>query len=99
LTRSALRRCLQRHGFSRLPDVEGDKPRRQKFNRYPKRFHCDRHDPLQTHLADFTAAHTFTRRLKTLGGLTPPQYICKIWTSGPATSILNPIHQMPGLNS
>jgi len=35
LTRSALHRCLQRHGISRLPDVEGDKPQRQKFKRYP----------------------------------------------------------------
>ena len=35
LTRSALHRCLQRHGISRLPDVEGDKSRRQKFKRYP----------------------------------------------------------------
>ena len=35
LTRSALHRCLQRHGISRLPDVEGDKPRRSKFKRYP----------------------------------------------------------------
>ena len=26
LTRSALHRCLQRHGISRLPDVEGGKP-------------------------------------------------------------------------
>ncbi len=26
LTRSSLHRCLQRHGISRLPDVEGDKP-------------------------------------------------------------------------
>lgn len=25
LTRSALHRCLQRHGISRLPDIEGDK--------------------------------------------------------------------------
>src|SRR6202789_3955263 len=25
LTRSSLHRCLQRHGISRLPDVEGDK--------------------------------------------------------------------------
>ena len=33
LTRSALHRCLQRHGISRLPDVEGDKPKRQKFKR------------------------------------------------------------------
>jgi hypothetical protein len=35
LTRSALHRCLQRHGISRLPDVEGDKPKRQRFQRYP----------------------------------------------------------------
>ena len=34
LTRSALHRCLQRHGISRLPDVQGDKPKRQKFKRY-----------------------------------------------------------------
>ena len=37
LTRSALHRCLQRHGISRLPDIEGDKPKRQKFKRYPIR--------------------------------------------------------------
>ena len=35
LTRSALHRCLQRHGISRLPDVEGEKPKRQKLKRYP----------------------------------------------------------------
>ncbi len=42
LTRSALHRCLQRHGISRLPDMEGDKPKRQKFKRYPiGYFHVD----------------------------------------------------------
>ncbi len=42
LTRSALHRCLQRHGISRLPDVDGDKPKRQKFKRYPVGyFHID----------------------------------------------------------
>jgi hypothetical protein len=42
LTRSALSRCLQRHGISRLPDVEGDKPKRQRFKRYPIGFfHLD----------------------------------------------------------
>mgnify|MGYP001951238245 FL=1 len=220
LTRSALHRCLQRHGISRLPDIEGDKPKRQKFKRYPigffhvdiaevqtaegklylfvgidrtskfavtqlvekadrrtaweflqhmlesvpyqahtvltdngiqfaeqprnrntaysrpmrfdmiceangiehrltkpnhplsanasirlpgnawtndqvermnrtikdatvKRYHYDSHDQLRTHLADFMAAYNFARRLKTLGGLTPYEYICKIWTSEP----------------
>jgi hypothetical protein len=35
LTRSSLHRCLQRHGISRLPEVEGDKPRKKKFKSYP----------------------------------------------------------------
>lgn len=42
LTRSTLHRCLQLHGVSRLPDVESDKPKRQKFKRYPIGFfHID----------------------------------------------------------
>ena len=64
-----------------------------------KRFHYDCHDPLRTHLADFMAAYNFARRLKTLGGLTPYEYICKIRASEPDRFMLNPIHQMPGLNT
>jgi transposase-like protein len=42
LTRSSLHRCLERHGISRLPEVEGDKPRRKKFEHYPiGYFHID----------------------------------------------------------
>jgi transposase InsO family protein len=42
LTRSALHRCLQRHGISRLPETEGDKPLRARFKRYPiGYFHID----------------------------------------------------------
>ncbi len=33
---------------------------------------------LRTHLADFLAAYNVARRLKTLSGLTPYEYICKI---------------------
>lgn len=41
LTRSSLHRCLQRHGISRLPDVEGSKPKK-KFKQYPiGYFHID----------------------------------------------------------
>ena len=41
LTRSSLHRCLQRHGISRLPEVEGDKPQKA-FKRYPiGYFHID----------------------------------------------------------
>ena len=42
LTRSSLHRCLQRHGISRLPEVDGDKPVRAKFEAYPiGYFHVD----------------------------------------------------------
>ncbi|MFT8379356.1 MAG: IS481 family transposase [Gluconobacter japonicus] len=175
LTRSALHRCLQRHGISRLPDIEGDKPKRQRFKRYPigffhidiaevqtaegklhlfvaidrtskfavtqlvgkadrktaweflehrltkpnhpwtngqvermnrtikeatvKRFHYDSHEQLRTHLNDFMAAYNFGRRLKTLSGLTPYEYVCKIWTAEPERFIINPTHQTPGLNT
>ena len=45
------------------------------------------------------AAYNFARRLKTLSGLTPYEYIARIWTSEPDRFIVDPIHQMPGLNS
>lgn len=225
LSRSSLHRCLQRHGISRLPDVEGDKPGKNKFKSYPigyfhidiaevqtaegklylyvaidrtskfafvqlvtktgrtsasaflvaliaavpytihtvltdngiqftfppryadgptakyvthmfdmrcrengiehrltkikhpwtngqvermnrtikeatvKRFHYDSHGQLEAHLTDFINAYNYGRRLKTLKGLTPYEYICKIWTAEPDRFTLDPIHQMPGLNS
>ena len=225
LTRSSLHRCLARHGISRLPEIEGDKPAKKRFKRYPigyvhidiaevrtadgklylfvaidrtskfafvqlhdranrstavsflealieavpyrlhtiltdngiqfadlprnrdgwtaryrlhrfdqicrahdidhrltkphhpwtngqvermnrtikdatvKRYHYDNHQQLRTHLDDFVSAYNFARRLKTLKGLTPYEYICKIWTSEPKRFKLNPLHQMPGLNN
>ena len=180
LTRSSLHRCLQRHGVSRLPEMDGDKPKKQRFKRYPigffhidiaelrtaegklylfvaidrtskfavaqlvekadrktaweflellleavpyrihtiltdngqvermnrtikdatvKRYHYESHDQLRTHLADFLNAYNFARRLKTLSGLAPYEYICKIWTSEPDRFIVDPIHQMPGPNT
>ena len=225
LTRSSLHRCLQRHGISRLPDVDGDKPAKKKFKRYPigyfhidiaevrtaegklhlfvaidrtskfafaqlvekanrrtasaflqalieavpytihtvltdngiqfrhppryakgptaryithmfdircrengiehrctkishpwtngqvermnrtikdatvKRFHYDDHQQLRRHLGDFIDAYNYGRRLKTLKGLTPYEFICKQWTIEPERFRLNPIHQMPGLNT
>lgn len=42
LSRSALHRCYQRHDISRLPDVDGDKPEKKKFKKYPiGYFHID----------------------------------------------------------
>jgi hypothetical protein len=42
LTRSSLHRCLQRHGISRLPQVEGEASPTRKFKVYPiGYFHID----------------------------------------------------------
>lgn len=42
LTRSSLHRCFQRHGISRLPNHDENKPKKTKFKRYPiGYFHID----------------------------------------------------------
>ena len=64
-----------------------------------RRFYYDSNDQLRRHLADFVAAYNFGRRLKTLKGLTPYEFICKAWTDQPERFTINPLHQMPGLNS
>ena len=64
-----------------------------------KRFHYDSHDQLRRHLDDFVSAYNFARRLKTLKGLTPYEYVCSVWTSDPKRFRLDPTHQMPGLNT
>ena len=225
LTRSSLHRCLQRHGISRLPEVEGDKPAKKKFKTYPisffhidiaevqtaegklylyvaidrtskfavvqlvkktgrtsasaflesliatvpykihtvltdngiqftyppryadgptarhmthmfdmrcrengiehrltkikhpwtngqvermnrtikeatvKRYHYESHEELENHLDDFINAYNYGRRLKTLNGLTPYEYICKIWTDEPKRFKLNPLQQSLGSNT
>ena len=63
-----------------------------------QRYHYGSHDQLERHLADFVAAYNFGRRLKTLRGLTPYEFICKRWTAEPQRFRLNPLQQMPGLN-
>src|SRR5215216_6148778 len=64
-----------------------------------RRYHYDSHDQLRQHLNDFVTAYNFARRLKTLKGLTPYEFICKRWTLEPERFRLNPLHQMPGLNT
>jgi transposase InsO family protein len=217
LTRSSLHRCLERHGISRLPEIEGDKPKKQRFAAYPvgyfhidiaevrteagklrlfvavdrtsklafarlvesagkmeaarflrdlieavpyrihtvltdngvqftprkqdiwdgrhifdrvcdehgiehrltkvnhpwtngqvermnrtlkdatvKRYHYESHDQLRAHLALFVDAYNHARRLKTLRGLTPYEFICQAWTKEPDRFRLNPSHHIPG---
>jgi transposase InsO family protein len=220
LTRSSLHRCLQRHGISRLPEIEGDKPAKKKFKAYPigyfhidiaevqtdegrlyllvaidrtskfayaelhpkatrmivkdflekliatvpytihtiltdngiqfakrqgteaywdipfdrlcnahhiehrltqichpwtngqvermnrtikeatvKRYYYQSHDQLKAHLQTFLMAYNFARRLKTLNGLTPYEYVCKTWTKEPERFKINPTQHTVGLNT
>jgi transposase InsO family protein len=219
LTRSALHRCLQRHGISRLPDMAGEKPGKKKFKAYPigyfhidiaevrteegklslfvamdrsckfayaelhaeankmvaaqflrnliaaipdkiqtvltdngiqftnrkrdsnafhhifdrvrrahgidhrltktnhpwtngqvermnrtlkeatvKKYYDETHDHLKGHLQAFLMAYNFAKRLKTLTGLTPDEYICKCWQKEPERFTVNPCHHTLGLN-
>lgn len=220
LTRSSLHRCFQRHGISRLPEVEGGKPKKQKFATYPigyfhidiaevqtsagklymfvavdrtskfayaglhpratrmiakgfldkltkaapykihtvltdngiqfakregteaywtipfdrlceafgvehrltklnhpwtngqvermnrtikeatvKRYHYQSHDHPKQHPHAFLMAYNFAKRLKTLKGLTPYEYIRKIWTNEPDRFNVNPFQHTVGLNT
>jgi transposase-like protein len=220
LSRSSLHRCFQRHGISRLPDIQGNKPEKKKFNSYPigyfhidiaevrteegrlylfvaidrtskfayvellekygkmeaaqflrnlikvvpykihtiltdngvqftnrkadkwafmhifdrvclengtehrltkvnhpwtngqvermnrtlkeatvKKYHYQTHQQLKKHLYDFLNAYNFAKRLKTLKGLTPYEYVIKIWQNEPESFIVNPIHYNMGLNT
>ena len=64
-----------------------------------RRYHYESHDQLREHLKTFLAAYNFARRLKTLRGLSPHEYICKRWTENPDQFRLNPFHHTPGLNN
>jgi transposase InsO family protein len=64
-----------------------------------KRYHYGSREQLRAHLQTFLDAYNFAKRLKTLKGLTPYEYICKLWTEQPHRFRLDPIHHMPGLNT
>ena len=64
-----------------------------------QRFNYESHQQLRHHLDDFVNAYNFARRQKPLKGLTPFEYICKCWTSESNRFTINPLQQMPGLNT
>lgn len=59
-----------------------------------KRCHYDSHDQLSAHLQLFVDA--YARRLKTLRGLTPYEFVCQVWTKEPDRFRLDPSHLIPG---
>jgi len=64
-----------------------------------ERYYYATNDQARSHVADFVTAYNFGRRLETLKGLSPYEYICGIWAKEPNRFTVDPIRQMPGLNT
>jgi IS30 family transposase len=63
------------------------------------RYYYDTHRQLREHLATFMMAYNFAKRLKTLKGLTPYEYIYQQWQQQPERSLFDPSHLTLGLDS
>jgi transposase InsO family protein len=63
-----------------------------------RRYHYENRAQLEAHLAVFLDAYNFAKRLKTLNGLTPHEYVCAVWTKEPDRFTFNPTHLTSGLN-
>jgi len=63
-----------------------------------KRYHYDSHTQLKDHLYTFLNAYNFAKRLKTLTGLTPYEFIIKYWQNEPERFKVNPLHHNLALN-
>ena len=64
-----------------------------------RRFYYDTHAQLRAHLDAFVGAYNFAKRLKTLKGLTPFEFIVQQWTKEPDRFTKHPNHLTSGLNS
>lgn len=63
------------------------------------RYYYDTHQQLREHLTTFLLAYNFAKRLKTLKGLTPYEYICQQWQQHPEHFLSAPSHLTLGLDS
>jgi hypothetical protein len=61
-----------------------------------KRYHDESHGQLRTHLALFVDAYNHARRLKTLRGLTPYEFVGQAWTREPRSVQAQPVTPPPG---
>lgn len=64
-----------------------------------RRYYYDTHEQLKTHLQAFVGAYNFAKRLKTLKGMTPYEFIVQQWTKEPERFIKHPNHLSAGLNN
>ena len=63
-----------------------------------RRYYYDTHDQLRAHLSAFVEAYNYAKRLKTLKGLTPFEFIARCWTDEPDRFTRSPFHHSTGLN-
>jgi len=63
-----------------------------------KRFYYQTHLQLKEHMQTFLMAYNFAKRLKTLRGLTPYQFLCQQWQKTPLRFTINPSQHTVGLN-
>ena len=63
-----------------------------------RRYYYDTHDQLKAHLNAFVEAYNYGKRLKTLKGLTPFEFIAKCWTDEPRRFTRSPFHHSAELN-
>ena len=91
-------RSTPRHSFNSDTSSQTRRPGPDGYEATVKRYHYDDHAQLRQHLDHFIAAYNIGRRLKTLKGFTPYEFICKQWTKEPERFRFNPLHQIPGLN-
>jgi len=97
--------CAQNHIDHRLtkPKHPWNNGQVERMNRTikeaaVKRYFYETHGQLRAHLRDFVDAYNFARRLKTLRGLTPYEFIYNAWTSQPERFRISPLHRSLGLN-
>ena len=62
-----------------------------------KKYYYQTHQHLKQHLSHFVKTYNFAKRLKTLKGLTPHEYIIKIWKNEPERFTINPVCYTAGL--
>jgi Integrase core domain len=63
-----------------------------------KKYYYQTHQHLKEHPHAFLMAYNLAKRLKTLRGLTPYEYICQCWQKEPKRFSSTPYHHTMGLN-
>jgi transposase InsO family protein len=64
-----------------------------------KKYYNQTHQHLKAYFQAFLMAYNFAKRLKTLRGLTPYEYICQYWPKEPEHFTINPYHHTLRLNT